>query len=236
MTLMRPCKSGRKCARSSPGPPRSETMPAPRAGVSPAKHVAAAPVIRAGSSQSDINRAVATARAEERARIATVFAASASHGRERVCAELLASPKNFAAAAIAKELAHSTGRHCRSSRRSIAMSTKLPSPGKLRELLRYDPETGLLTWKKRTGKMSDLFNHNFEGKPAGTLRTDGYIAVKVSNVAYPAHRIIWAMVHGEWPECVRHANRIDADNRLLNLRASTRVEINRERVRSPQKA
>ena len=66
------------------------------------------------------------------------------------------------------------------------MSTKLPTPEKLRELLSYDPDTGQLTWKPRTGEMSDLFNHNFAGSPAGTLRTDGYIAVKVSNVAYPA--------------------------------------------------
>jgi hypothetical protein len=105
----------------------------------------------------------------------------------------------------------------------------LPSPARLRELLDYDPESGRLTWKQRTGKNSDSFNHCFAGKAAGTLRVDGYIAVKVGDVAHAAHRLIWAMVHGDWPECVRHRNRIDADNRLANLYAATRAEITEER-------
>lgn len=47
----------------------------------------------------------------------------------------------------------------------------------------------------------------------------------VDNVIYAAHRVIWAMVHDEWPECVRHRNRNDADNRLANLFAMTREGI-----------
>lgn len=109
------------------------------------------------------------------------------------------------------------------------MSKKLPTPEKLRDLLSYDPETGHLTWKPRNGKYLGFFNYTFAGKIAGTLRTDGYISVKIFDVSYPAHRLIWAMVHDEWPECVRHVNRDDADNRLANLRASTRVEIGRDR-------
>lgn len=41
----------------------------------------------------------------ERARVAAVFASAASHGRERVCATLLSSPKNWSASAIVAELA-----------------------------------------------------------------------------------------------------------------------------------
>lgn len=40
----------------------------------------------------------------ERTRVATVFASAASHGRERVCATLLSSPKNWSASAIVAEL------------------------------------------------------------------------------------------------------------------------------------
>lgn len=109
-------------------------------------------------------------------------------------------------------------------------NANLPSPARLRDLLDYDPESGRLTWKPRTGKNSATFNHCFAGKTAGTLRVDGYIAVKIDDIAYPAHRLIWAMVHDEWPECVRHRNRIDSDNRLANLYAATRAEITEERI------
>jgi hypothetical protein len=54
--------------------------------------------------RGEIDRAVAKAVNEERGRMATVFAAGASHGRERVCAALLTSSKNFGADAIVAEL------------------------------------------------------------------------------------------------------------------------------------
>lgn len=104
-----------------------------------------------------------------------------------------------------------------------------PTPERLRDLLDYDPDTGVLTWKARTGRCAGSFNHQRAGRPAGTLRTDGYIAVKVDDVIHAAHRIIWAMVHEEWPDCVRHRNREDADNRLANLFSATRDEIANER-------
>lgn len=105
---------------------------------------------------------------------------------------------------------------------------KLPAKEELQALLDYDPDTGVLTWKQRSGKYASCFNRRYAGTPAGTLRSDGYIALKVKNVIYAAHRVIWAMVHDQWPECVRHINRDDADNRLDNLRAATRQEINHE--------
>ena len=114
--------------------------------------------------------------------------------------------------------------------------TTLPSAARLRELLDYDPDTGLLTWKRRTGRLSSSFNSQFAGSLAGTLRTDGYVALKVESVILAAHRVIWAWVHGEWPECVRHANRIDSDNRLENLYAATRASIDEERRAAMAKA
>jgi hypothetical protein len=49
---------------------------------------------------------VKAAIAQERARIADVFASPASRGRERGCAALLASPKGWSAAEIVRELPH----------------------------------------------------------------------------------------------------------------------------------
>lgn len=110
----------------------------------------------------------------------------------------------------------------------------LPTAEELQQLLDYDPETGVLTWKARTGKHAATFNSTRAGKPAGTLRRDGYVAMKVKNVIYAAHRVIWALVHDEWPECIRHVNRNDADNRLQNLRGMTRAEICQETIRAKE--
>lgn len=102
---------------------------------------------------------------------------------------------------------------------------RLPTPGRLRELLDYDPETGVLTRRPRTGWNAGGFNAQFAGKPAGTLRSDGYIAVRLDNVIYAAHRLVWALAFDCWPECVRHLNGNNADNRLANLYATTRSGI-----------
>lgn len=83
----------------------------------------------------------------------------------------------------------------------------------LRELLHYDPETGVFTRKVRTS------NRIAVGDVAGTLRPDGYTKISVLNKSYLAHRLAWLYVHGEWPkDQVDHRNGIRTDNRIANLR------------------
>lgn len=43
----------------------------------------------------------------------------------------------------------------------------LPTQETLRQLLDYDPQTGALTWKPRTGKWSSRWNKRYAGKIAG---------------------------------------------------------------------
>jgi len=45
--------------------------------------------------------------------------------------------------------------------------------------------------------------------------------VKIDDMIHAAHRLLWSMVYGEWPECVRRRNRDDPDNRLVNLYAAS---------------
>jgi hypothetical protein len=47
-----------------------------------------------------------------------------------------------------------------------------------------------------------------------------------------AHRVIWAIVYGEWPEQVDHINGNRADNRIANLRAATSASNSRNMARS----
>jgi hypothetical protein len=107
----------------------------------------------------------------------------------------------------------------------------LPSPELLRKLLRYDPETGTLYWRERdismftSGRNGASFecsrwNTRYAGRQAFTAtNTGGYHHGPIAGFRLPAHRIIWAMAHGQWPEGhVDHINGIRTDNRIANLR------------------
>lgn len=105
---------------------------------------------------------------------------------------------------------------------------KLPSQQALLDLLSYDKDTGLLTWRERTPeiakrhgldeKLIDIWNSNNAGKPAHTLLRRGYIGITAFGIHYFAHRIIWKMIFDEEPDHVDHINGNTSDNRLENLR------------------
>lgn len=90
---------------------------------------------------------------------------------------------------------------------------------RLREVLRYDPESGLWTWLvDRSPKVS-------AGVPAGYPSTGGYIQIYIDGAYYMAHRLAWFYVNGEWPpRRLDHENRTPADNRWINLRLATRSQ------------
>lgn len=103
------------------------------------------------------------------------------------------------------------------------------TPEQVRELIDYDPETGILTWrarKLRVGleRIDKGWNTRFTGKRAGRPDRNGHIWVgiayeelKTSNFA--AHRLAWAHYYGEWPNTgIDHINRNSSDNRIANLR------------------
>lgn len=94
-----------------------------------------------------------------------------------------------------------------------------------RALFRYDPKSGRLFWKERPREMfSDNFhwkmwNGRYAGKRAFNLRGSSYRRVTVMGVTILAHRLIWLMQTGNWPEGhVDHINGVKKDNRWENLR------------------
>jgi len=90
----------------------------------------------------------------------------------------------------------------------------------LKEILDYDPETGLFTWKIARGRRTDLV-----GAVAGTRHKDGYIRIWIGYGYVAAHRLAFLWMEGQLPQHhVDHINRIRDDNSWRNLRACTRQE------------
>lgn len=97
---------------------------------------------------------------------------------------------------------------------------------RLRQLLHYDPETGIFTWATaRKGQKAPA------GSVAGYLEKDGHWGICVAGRHYRAHRLAWLYVHGVWPdEEVDHRNGVKTDNRIANLRDVSRT-VNAENLR-----
>lgn len=104
-----------------------------------------------------------------------------------------------------------------------------------RALLSYDPETGVLSWRRRdrerfaTEQKFKAWNTRYAGKPAGCVSSGtGYLVMSIHNRRELAHRVIWLIQTGEWPPAqVDHKDHCRTNNRWFNLRAATHAENGR---------
>lgn len=95
-------------------------------------------------------------------------------------------------------------------------STQILTAGQLRSLLSYDASTGVFTRLTKWGSQNI-------GDIPGSKSPQGYWQIGINSKSYPAHRLAWLYVYGEWPPGdVDHVNRDRSDNRLENLRVVTR--------------
>ncbi len=84
------------------------------------------------------------------------------------------------------------------------------SLNRLKELLLYDPDTGIFTWISSTKNYRRPI-----GAVAGYINSLGYVQIGIDCVAYGAHRLAWMYVHGNLPEMdVDHINGNPSDNRM----------------------
>jgi hypothetical protein len=95
----------------------------------------------------------------------------------------------------------------------------------IKDHLSYDPDTGIITWKKRAAMCVKV------GSEAGHYDSYyGYRRIRICHHGVMAHRVAWFLFRGIWPEnMIDHINGIKTDNRIVNLREATARENQQNR-------
>jgi hypothetical protein len=99
-----------------------------------------------------------------------------------------------------------------------AKKRRLLDAVRLREVLHYDPVSGVFTWKVNTARLKLV------GKRAGYVGPDGYRVIRIYTTSFAAGCLAWLFMTGKWPtEEVDHKNLIKSDDSWHNLREATKA-------------
>jgi hypothetical protein len=94
---------------------------------------------------------------------------------------------------------------------------------RLRELLSYDPESGVWVRLKSTGKAK-------VGSTAGSIEPRGYRRIRIDGKPYLSSRLAHLFMKGEWPTHeMDHIDCNPSNDSWLNLRPATRLQNNANR-------
>jgi hypothetical protein len=118
-----------------------------------------------------------------------------------------------------------------------------PTQAELKQLLHYDPATGVWTWLKRTPDMfsptarsgrgtitaemnCDIWNRKFAGKTAGSADANGYWVIRIGKYQFKAHLLASIYMTGSRPAMMDHENLERSDNAWVNIRPANRSQNN----------
>lgn len=94
---------------------------------------------------------------------------------------------------------------------------------RVRELLDYDPNTGIFKWRRLT-------RYHTRGDKTGTRDKDGRLRINVDRHRCISNRLAWLYMTGEWPTgFVDHRDNDPTNDRWDNLRLASAIENGRNR-------
>jgi hypothetical protein len=103
---------------------------------------------------------------------------------------------------------------------------------RLQEVLRYEPDTGLLFW-------TDKAHQSVKNKKAGTFNHLGYVVIVFMGKPHYGHRVAWLLTYGKWlDKMIDHIDGNPSNNVLANLRDvdNKNNQINRHKARKDSKS
>jgi hypothetical protein len=108
-------------------------------------------------------------------------------------------------------------------------ATPTITQSELKDLLDYDPDTGIFVWKIKFSKRITI------GDVAGSKDKNGYTNIRINGRTYKAHRLVWLYITGKFPKYhIDHIYGDSSDNRFTKLRDKPQ-KINNENRRKPAK-
>lgn len=99
---------------------------------------------------------------------------------------------------------------------------------RLKEILNYNPETGVFTWKVRLAPRGPV------GAIAGAYSAAGRgrLEIRIGGKLYLGHRLAWFYVYGDMPSgMLDHVDGNPSNNRIDNLRQATIQQNNQNRAK-----